>query len=86
MNTIVAAWSGGLRERIGRLGIRIERLGHRISAWSAAKKRQREEDMELKPEVKKELLAQMEDAKQGKNLSPGFTNIKDMEEWLNSQA
>ncbi len=79
MNTLVASWGGRLRARIGR-------LAEQVSAWSAAKGRQREEDMELKPEVKRELLAQVEDAKQGKNISPGFTDIKDMEKWLNSQS
>lgn len=101
MNTVVASWHWGLRERIGRLGVRIERLGQRVSAWGAAKKntypKTREEfnaliaslptsDLELKPEVKAELLKEIEDAKQGKGLSPGFTSIKDMEEWLNAQV
>ena len=85
MNTIAATRSGGLRELIGELGLRIERLGLRLCAWSVAKKRQQEENMELKPEVKAELMKSIEDAKQGKNLSPGFTNIEDMKKWLNSQ-
>ncbi len=43
MNTLVASWGGRLRARIGR-------FAERVSAWSAAKERQREEDMELKQE------------------------------------
>ena len=85
MNTIAATWSGGLRERIGELGLRIERLGLRLCAWSVAKK-QREKDMEMKPEVKRELLAQLEDAKQGKNLSPRFTSLEDAFAYLDEET
>ena len=43
-----------------------------------------EEDMELRPGVKKRLLTQMEDAKQGKNISPTFTTVEDVAKWLES--
>ena len=67
MNTLVASWGGRLRARIGR-------LAEQVSAWSAAKERQREEDMELKPEVKRELLAMMED---DADLSLGFDTAEE---------
>ena len=79
MNTIVASWGGGLRRR-------IERLGQRMSAWSTAKKRQREENMELKPEVKKRLWAQVEDAKHGRNMSPTFTTVEDAIAYLHEET
>ena len=79
MNTLVASWGGRLRARIGR-------FAERVSAWSAAKERQREEDMELKPEVKRELWAQVEDAKQGKNLSPRFTTVEDAIAYLHEET
>ena len=99
MNTIAATRSGGLREFIGDLGLRIERLGQRMSAWGAVRKstypKTKEEfdaliaalptsDLELKPEVKRELLAQLEDAKQGKNMSPRFKTVEEAAEWLES--
>ena len=78
MNTTIALWGKWLRKRIGR-------LAQRVSDWSVAKK-QREEDMELKPEVKRELLAQLEDAKQGKNLSPRFTSLEDAFAYLDEET
>ena len=38
----------------------------------------------LRPEVREELLKSVEDARQGKNLSPAFTNVEDMIKWLDS--
>ena len=79
MNTLVASWSGRLRAHIGR-------LGRWVSAWSIIKKKQREEDMELKPEVKERLWAQIEEAKQGKNTSPVFTSTEDAIAYLHEEA
>ena len=39
----------------------------------------------LRPEVRARIEKSIKDAEQGKNLSPGFTNAKDMSDWLNSQ-
>ena len=39
----------------------------------------------LRPEVWEELKKEMKETEEGKNLSPGFTNAKDMSDWLNSQ-
>ena len=39
---------------------------------------------ELKPSVKKRLARLHKDVVAGRNLSPVFTNAKDMDEWLNS--
>ena len=39
----------------------------------------------LRPEVREELEQSVRDARQGKNLSPGFTSAKEMSEWLKSQ-
>ena len=75
MNTLVASWGGQLRARIGR-------LAQRVSDWSVAKQ-QREEDMELKPEVKRELLAMMED---DTDLSPEFDNAEDAIAYLHEEA
>ena len=52
-----------------------------VSKWSMIKKKQREEDMELKPEVKRELLAMMED---DTDLSPGFDTVEDFVAHLKS--
>ena len=93
MNTLVASWGWGLRERIERLGIRIERLGQRLSAWAKAKKQQQAAKAEanlpviqLSDEAAERLERSADEAEQGKNLSPGFTNIEDMKKWLNSQV
>ena len=72
MNTTVVLW-------VGRLGMRIERLGLRLCAWLVAKKRQQEENMELKPEVQRELLAMMEDTS---DESLAFETKEEMDAYL----
>lgn len=94
MNTIVALW-------VRRLGVRMERLGQRVSAWGAAKKstypKTREEfnalitslptsDLELKPEVKAELLKEIEEAERGIGVSPAFDNTADAIAYLHEEA
>ena len=37
---------------------------------------------ELRPEVQKELIQQIADAKAGRNMSPGFSNARDAVAWL----
>ena len=71
MNILVASWGGRLRAHIGR-------LAQRVSDWSVAK-RQREEDVELKPEVQRELLAMMEDTS---DESPAFETKEEMDAYL----
>ena len=41
-------------------------------------------DLELKPEVKARLEKSIEEAKQGKNMSPTFTTVEDAAKWLES--
>lgn len=41
---------------------------------------------ELRPDVKAELERAIAEAKLGKNLSPAFTTIDEMEKWLTSEA
>jgi addiction module RelB/DinJ family antitoxin len=38
----------------------------------------------LKPNVEKELLELSKDAKKGKNISPGFDNLSESFDWLDS--
>ena len=38
----------------------------------------------LRPEVAEQMKKSVEDAKKGINVSPKFTNTKDMMDWLNS--
>lgn len=40
---------------------------------------------QLKESVWKEIIKASKDAKQGKNLSPEFTNVEDAKRWLNSK-
>ena len=101
MNTIAATWGGGLRERIGELGLRIERLGQRLAAWGAVKKnpypKTREEfealiaalptsDLKLKPEVEAELMKEIEEAERGIGVSPAFGNTEDAIAYLHEEA
>ena len=76
-----------LKERIERaaksVGVSVSTMVERLLS-SAMRQHKREEDMELRPEVKKRLWAQVEDAKKGKNMSPRFTTVKDAAEWLES--
>lgn len=37
---------------------------------------------ELRPEIQKELLAQLADTKAGKNMSPAFSTVEEMAAWL----
>ena len=39
----------------------------------------------LRPEVREELRKSVEEVKQGKDTSPGFTNVDDAIRWLDSQ-
>ena len=40
---------------------------------------------QLKESVWKEIIKASKDAKQGKNISPEFTNVEDAKRWLNSK-
>jgi addiction module RelB/DinJ family antitoxin len=40
---------------------------------------------QLKESVWKEILKASKDAKEGKNISPEFTNVEDAKNWLNSK-
>ena len=92
MNTTVVLW-------VGRLGLRIERLGQRMSAWGAAKKttypKTKEEfdafiaalpTMKLKPEVEAELMKEIEEAERGIGVSPAFDNTEDAIAYLHEEA
>ena len=91
MNTIAATWSGGLRERIGELGLRIERLGRRMSAWAAAKKRQKAEKAEadlpviqLSDEAAERLERSADEAERGIGMSPVFDTAEEFIAYLKS--
>ena len=90
MNTIAATWSWGLRERIGGLGARIERLGQRMSAWAKAKKRQMTEDdlpvVQLSEKAKKRLAKISDEIDAGTDLSPAFSNTEDAIAYLHEEA
>ena len=40
------------------------------------------DETELRPEVAKRLLKQMQEAREGKNMSPAFKNVDDAIAWL----
>ena len=84
MNTTVVLW-------VGRLGMRIERLGQRMSAWAKVKQQQKVEKAEanlpviqLSDEAAERLERLADEAEEGKNMSPRFTSVKDAAEWLES--
>ena len=93
MNTIAATRSGGLRERIGELGLRIERLGQRMSAWAKAKKRQQAEKAEadlpviqLSDEAAERLERLADEAERGIGVSPRFTSLEDSFAYLDEET
>ena len=93
MNTTMALWGKWLRKRIGVLGLRIERLGQRLSAWAKVKKQQRAEKAEanlpviqLSDEAAERLERLADEAEEGKNMSPRFTSLEDAFAYLDEET
>ena len=91
MNTIAAAWGWGFQNRIERLGVRIERLGQRLSAWAKVKKREIAEKAEanlpviqLSDEAAERLERSADEAEQGIGMSPAFETSEEMDAWLDA--
>ena len=85
MNTTVVLW-------VRWLGLRIERLGQRLCAWSVAKKRQQETDddgfpvIHLSEKAKKRLAKVSDEIDVGEDLSPAFDNTDDAIAYLHEEA
>ena len=93
MNTIVATWGWGFRDRIERLGVRIEQLGQRLSAWAKAKKQQKAAKAEanlpvihLSDEAAERLERLADEAEQGIDVSPTFTSLEDSFAYLDEET